>query len=192
MIHEINDSQPLQRSQAMLKRSNTSQKTASETQAANFDKIELGQDKSTKLTYRKSDYVRSQASTIEAMQKQAEKTYENLRSLIEKLLAKQGYASAADAFRQGNLKADQKTIDAAKQSISDDGEYGVEAVSSRIVDFAIAISGGDKEKFAELKAAIDQGFAEAEKVWGGALPGICQKTYGAVMSKLDKWQQDEQ
>jgi len=43
MIHEINDSQPLQRSQAMLKRSNTSQKTASETQAANFDKIELGQ-----------------------------------------------------------------------------------------------------------------------------------------------------
>ena len=77
-------------------------------------------------------------------------------------------------------------------AIAEDGEFGVNAVSDRIVAFAIAISGGDKSKLNTLKAAIDEGFQAVKDIMGGALPDISSKTYDEIMRKLDEWADDEQ
>ncbi len=76
-------------------------------------------------------------------------------------------------------------IEKAKLSISEDGDFVVKAVSDRLVNFAKAISGGDKSRLAELKSAIDDGFAAARDALGGYLPAICNKTYNETMRKLD-------
>jgi hypothetical protein len=107
----------------------------------------------------------------------------SVRALVEKLLAGQsGQSMAAGAWG-----VDPETAEAARQAISEDGEWGVKAVSDRIVGFAIALSGNDSSKLAQLKAAIDKGFAEAEKAFGGQLPDICMQTRDAIMQKLDAW-----
>ncbi len=118
---------------------------------------------------------------IAALKKNADTATENLRSLVEKLILKQSKKSS---------ETNAQTIREARQAISEDGEYGVDAVSERIVKFAIAISGGDKTKIDELKSSIDQGFAEAKKAFGGELPDICNRTYDEIMRKLDKWNEE--
>lgn len=80
---------------------------------------------------------------------------------------------------------------AAKEAISEDGFWGVEAVSDRLVDMAIALSGGDKSKYEVLKNSIDKGFKAAERLWGGELPKICYDTYEATMKKLAEYFVDE-
>jgi hypothetical protein len=84
-----------------------------------------------------------------------------------------------------------KSASDAETAISEDGEWGVKAVSDRIVQFAIAISGGDKTKYQELKDSIDEGFRQATKALGGELPGISQETYKEIMRKLDAWKNGE-
>ena len=82
-------------------------------------------------------------------------------------------------------------VEAAKQAVSEDGDFGVKAVSDRLVDFAISISGGDKSKLSELVSAIDKGFGAAKDALGGELPAICQQTYDETMRKLNEWANDE-
>jgi len=72
----------------------------------------------------------------------------------------------------------------AQAAIAEDGFWGVEAVSDRLVNFAIALSGGDKSKFEILKNAIKDGFKAAERLWGGELPQISRDTFDATMRKL--------
>ena len=105
---------------------------------------------------------------------------DNLRYLVEELIQNQGKLRNRAAL-------DIHTVNEAKELISEDGPFGVQAVSDRIVDFAIAISGGDTAKLEELKAAIDKGFEKAREAFGGTLPDICNRTYDEVMRKLDEW-----
>ena len=105
---------------------------------------------------------------------------DNLRYLVEELIQNQGKLRNRSAISL-------QDINQAKQLISEDGPFGVKAVSDRIVDFAIAVSGGDTSKLGELKAAIDKGFEKARDAFGGTLPDICNRTYDEVMRKLDDW-----
>jgi len=79
----------------------------------------------------------------------------------------------------------------AQALIGPDGPLGAEAVSQRLVDFAIAISGGDKSKASTLRSSIEQGFKEAEKILG-KLPDISKETYKLTMEKFDKWVNGEE
>jgi hypothetical protein len=134
-----------------------------------------GENKSNKLS---SDQVK-------AIRQQAEAANASLRNLVEKLLSKQG-GTYKSAF--GEVDFDSGMTPAqAQEAISEDGEWGVNAVSDRIVAFAIAISGNDTSTLEELKAAIDKGFAQAGQKLGRDLPGICGQTYDAIMTKLDNW-----
>lgn len=134
---------------------------------------------------------KASASEIESLKAQANQATENLRRLVEQLILKQskGYKPAIDTenkepiLSQGTLSE----IEQAQLDISEDGQWGVEAVSDRLVNFAISVSGGDKSKFAELVGAIDKGFAAAREAWGGKLPDISNKTYEATMQKLEAW-----
>ena len=118
-----------------------------------------------------------------------------LRSLVEQLLTKQGnaYGAATDMWQflaSGNFTVDAATKAQAQADIAEDGYWGVEQTSDRILDFAKALSGGDPDKIEELREAFKKGFEDATGTWGKELPEISQKTYDAVMEKFDAWSKE--
>ena len=95
-----------------------------------------------------------------------------------------------DASRFGLPEVATNPEDAAK-AVSDDGDWGVNAVATRIFDLADAISGGDPEKLATMRAAVEEGFNQAGIAWNNAtgldkMPDITEKTYNEIMSRFDK------
>jgi hypothetical protein len=158
------------------------------------DTVAFGKAHETSVTYSKiAGKKELSASDIAALKALADQANENLRRLVEELILKQNksyqLSLAKDFPPQDGVSASE--IEEAKLAISEDGEFGVKAVSDRLVDFAISISGGDKTKFAELKAAIEEGFAAAREVLGGYLPDICNETYHETMRKLEAWAKEE-
>lgn len=83
----------------------------------------------------------------------------------------------------------QDTPETAARAIAKDGEWGVNAVTTRLLAMAVSLSGGDTSKIAALRGAVEAGFKAAEKVLGGALPGVCQETYTETMKRFDYWEQ---
>ena len=99
-------------------------------------------------------------------------------------------ASGDDMWKflaSGNFTVDAETKAQAQKDIAEDGYWGVEKTSDRIVDFAKALSGGDEKKADELIGAFKKGFEQATKAWGKTLPDISQKTYDRVLEKMDNW-----
>ena len=100
------------------------------------------------------------------------------------------YGNANDIWsflRSGNFTVDPATKAQAQADIADDGYWGVDQTSDRILDFAKALSGNDPEKADLLLDAFKKGFKEATKSWGQDLPDISQRTYDAVVEKFNKW-----
>lgn len=116
---------------------------------------------------------------------------EQLRSLVTQMLTKQGtaYAQANDIWKflaKGDFTVDPATKAQAQQDIAEDGYWGVEQTSDRIVDFAQALVGNDADKLEDMREAFKKGYAQAEETWGGKLPEISKNTYDAVMKKFDE------
>ncbi len=114
-----------------------------------------------------------------------------LEDIVHKLIAGQGdaYGKANNIWQflaSGNFTVDPATKAQAQADIAEDGYWGVNATSDRIVDFAVALAGDDPDKLEEMRAAFQKGFDQATKTWGGELPDISQRTYDAVMEKFDK------
>ncbi len=78
----------------------------------------------------------------------------------------------------------------AQSLISEDGYWGVEKTSDRIVQMAISLGGNDPSRLAEIKSGIEKGFQMASDALGGSLPNISMDTFDAVMEKLDSWAQE--
>lgn len=132
---------------------------------------------------------------IAKLKADAEERTAQLRSIVEKLITGQGNAlGEADdiwAFlRKGDFTVDEATKLQAQADIAEDGYWGVEQTSDRILDFAKALTGGDPDKIEEMRKAFEDGFKLATKTWGDKLPDISQKTYDAVMQKFDKWAEE--
>lgn len=161
-----------------------------------LDKVEISNRKEEAVTYTKLDLEKKlKPSDIEALIAEADKATENLRKLVEKLILKQNEFDGktekkAEKISHGQ-KANAVNVQNAMNAISEDGHYGVKAVSDRLVDFAITVSGGDKTKLAELTSAIEAGFEAAREVLGGELPEICNQTYDETMRKLNEWATSE-
>lgn len=129
---------------------------------------------------------------VNKLKADAEARTSQLKSLVEKLIAGQGNAigTADDIWsflRKGEFTVDAATKAQAQADIAEDGYWGVEATSDRILDFAKALTGGDPSKIEEMREAFEKGFKQATETWGGKLPEISQKTYDAVLSKFDAW-----
>lgn len=143
----------------------------------------------TKKTYK------ADSATIAKLKADADARTEQLRSLVEKMMSKQTetYGKANNIWQflsKGNYTVDPATKAQAQADIADDGYWGVSQTSSRILDFATALTGGDPDKIEEMRAAFKKGYEQAEKTWGGKLPEISQKTYDAVMEGFDKLAQE--
>lgn len=114
-----------------------------------------------------------------------------LRSLVEQMMGKQAttFGQANDIWqflREGHYTVDPAVKAQAQADIAEDGYWGVNQTSDRIIQFATALTGGDPNKIEEMREAFKNGFKQAEETWGGSLPEISQKTYDAVMEKFDK------
>lgn len=127
--------------------------------------------------------------TIDELKRESEKAHSHLIRLVQEMLKRQG-KSLANLAPDETVKVDETARQEAAAMIGPDGPYGVEAVSNRLVDFAKAVSGGDRSKAGALRSAIEQGFKEAEKILGG-LPQISQDTYKRTMEKFDAWANGE-
>jgi anti-sigma28 factor (negative regulator of flagellin synthesis) len=157
--------------------------------------VDIGGTSEKKVTYDNPSVVKPDIKRIEQLKKEADDALRPLRQLVEELLKKQGMY-----FRDASLKPyegemveiDDETRAEAQRLISEDGEFGIENTANRLFEFAKAVSGNDKTKINELKAAIEQGYRAAEKAFGGELPEICKKTIERTMEKLDQWAQSEE
>ncbi len=114
-----------------------------------------------------------------------------MKSLVEQMISKQGQTlgktdSIWSFLASGNFTVDAATKAQAQADIADDGYWGVEQTSSRIVDFATALAGSDPKQLEKMRDAFKKGFDNATSTWGKSLPDISQRTYQAVMDKFDK------
>ena len=138
------------------------------------------------------------SETIAKLKADAEERTAALRTLVEKMMTKQGKAIAqsgvldfengtnlADVFR--NLEVDEETRLQAQKDTAEDGYWGTEQTSERIMSFAKAMAGTDPEVAKEMVAAIQKGFDEAAKAWGEDLPELSQNTMKLTLEKADKW-----
>jgi len=78
------------------------------------------------------------------------------------------------------------TQDEAAALVSEDGFFGITQTSERIAGFVIAGAGGDEDMLRAGREGMLQGFKDAEKMWGGELPEISQKTMQAALEMVDK------
>ena len=82
---------------------------------------------------------------------------------------------------------DDETAAEAAKEVADDGYWGVEQTSERMFSFAKALAGNDPTKADSMLDALQKGYDEAAKQWGGELPEICQKTLEVTKKKLTDW-----
>ena len=160
------------------------------TKAAEEKKKESGvvyekRSSSTKGIYAKEDVVAR-------LKKDAEDRTSQLRSLVQQMMGNQGnrIGQADDMWRflaKGDFTVTPDVKAQAQKDIADDGYWGVNQTSDRIIEFAKALVGDDPEKAEQMRAAFEKGFKAATKSWGKELPSISQRTYDAVMSKFDDW-----
>ncbi len=135
----------------------------------------------------KSDKVTDYSSIVSSMKKELSTKNTQLQNLVNQLLGKQAnkYTKLADLFK--NINADPATIAQAQKDIGEDGYWGVNQTSDRLVSMAQALSAGDPEKADEMIAAIKKGFDQATEAWGDDLPDICKNTIDAAVKKMEEW-----
>lgn len=145
-------------------------------------------------TYEKTEPKKSNnvydKNTIMKLKRQSEQNHASLIRIVQDMLRRQG--KTLDLIGIDDIvEVDETARLEAQALIGPDGELGAEAVSQRLVDFAIAISGGDKSKAETLRGAIEKGFKEAERILG-ELPEISRETYKLTMEKFDAWAKSEE
>lgn len=165
----------------------TEKKSESSTKTDTGVVYEKSSDQTSGTVTKKTDYA-----LINKLKADAEERTSQLRSLVEKMMTKQGVAiGTADSMwsflAKGDFTVDEATRAQAQADIADDGYWGVDQTSDRILDFAKALSGNDPEKADLLLDAFKKGFKEATKSWGQDLPDISQRTYDAVVEKFNNW-----
>lgn len=147
---------------------------------------EKSENTSSKKLYSKPEVVARLKADAEARTAQ-------LRDLVQKMMSQQGakIGQADDMWKflaGGNYTVTPEVKAQAQADIAEDGYWGVEQTSDRILEFAKGLVGDDPEKAELMRNAFIKGFKAATKSWGKELPDISHKTYDAVMKKFDEWE----
>ncbi|MBR3560514.1 MAG: hypothetical protein IKN81_03130 [Oscillospiraceae bacterium] len=118
--------------------------------------------------------------TVEKLKSELE---ERMANLVQQMLGKQvTQSNVLEAIENGQFS--QEDIEQAKKDTAEDGYWGVEQTSDRLVKFAVALIGGDPDKLDSMIEAFEKGYSEAEKQWGGELPELTQRTREATLKKF--------
>lgn len=174
----------------------TAEKTAADTAAS--EKVDTGvvyeasKDAATASTSTKK-ISKADPALVAKLKADADQRAQQLQSIVEQLMTKQGKTYNKANGLKGlyeSLTVDAATKAQAQKDIADDGYWGVDQTSSRIFDFAMALSGGDPDKMEKMRDAFLKGYKQAEKAWGDALPDISKRTYDAVIDKFDNYKKE--
>ena len=103
-------------------------------------------------------------------------------------------ANLNDLFKMIDLSAigySDKPLNALSKNeaadlVSDKGFFGMENTAKRVADFVINGAGDDLEKLKAGKEGVINGFNQAQKLWGGKLPEISQKTQELLLKMIDE------
>ncbi len=145
----------------------------------------------------KTTAKKSNPAIIAQLKSDAQQRTAQLQSIVQKMMTKQGQTlgkgdSMWSFLAGGNFSVDAATRAQAQADIAEDGYWGVQQTSDRILDFAKALAGDDPDKADELLEAFKKGFKQATGSWGKQLPDISQRTYDAVVEKFDNWKNGTQ
>ncbi len=135
--------------------------------------------------------IYSKESIVEQLKLSEEQRQEAFNKFIQGMVTDQLEASNF-SFMGLDLFVTEEDSAKALESISEGGEYSVDAVATRIMDMAEALSGGDESKLALLRQAVKDGFSDAMGQLGleeDEMPEITSKTYDEVMTRFDKWEE---
>lgn len=133
-------------------------------------------------------------ATIEKLKAEADLRTAQLRSLVEKMMLKQGeqFTTLSDAFdmiEEGTITVDDEIATEAAKEVAEDGYWGVEQTSERLFSFAKALVGNNPNQADAMLEALQRGFNHATQSWGKELPDICKKTLEATQKKLTDWKE---
>lgn len=76
--------------------------------------------------------------------------------------------------------------DEAAELVSENGYFGIENTANRIADFVINGANGDAELLRSGLEGVKQGFAQAQEMWGQALPDISQETMNKTLDRINQ------
>jgi len=168
--------------------------TAAETNKTGFDETAVVYEKSnaTETVKPNKNNAVDREAIIAQIKAENEARINQMQELVRKMMQGQGNALAqADDIWSFLASGDYTVTEAAKlqaqEDISENGYWGVEQTSQRILDFAKALSGGDVSKADLLLDAFKKGYEEATGAWGKELPSISKDTYKAVEEKFAAW-----
>lgn len=116
---------------------------------------------------------------------------ESFQKMLSGMLSKQGQAYNLTMGGKHYQVTPEVSAKAA-EAIAPGGEWSVDAVSTRILDMAQALAGGDKSKIGILRDAVEKGFKAAGVELGvKKMPEITGQTYDEVMKRFDQWEKGE-
>ena len=134
------------------------------------------------------------AALVNQLKADAEQRQSQFLDIVRKTISGQagafGKANDDSIWRtlaSGNFTVDAATKAQAQKDIGEDGYWGVKQTSQRLFDFASALAGDDPEKMKKMQEAMEKGFKQATKSWGGKLPGISQDTLAASNKLFDDY-----
>ncbi len=115
-----------------------------------------------------------------------------IKDYVVNLLKQQGIEVKFAIDPENEIDFTAMSAEEARDLVSEDGYFGVNKTSDRIVRFATGIWGNDSTRVEDIKDAVMEGFKQAEKAFGGTLPDISYDTIDAVIEKLDSWASDDE
>ena len=153
---------------------------------------EKSSEKAVTGSTKNTENLEKNRALVEQMKQDLATRQQQLTDIVSKMMEKQGKAIGLsdDMWKflaSGDYEVDPATKKQAEEDISEDGYWGVEKTSDRIVDFAKVLAGDDPDKADKMIEAFKKGYEQATGAWGKDLPDISQKTYDAVIQKMEDW-----
>lgn len=146
------------------------------------------------VTYASKMTDDERAQLVAQLQKDNQAQIDSFKGMVQDMFTKQGFAvkNSDDIWSMlanGNYTVDEMAAKKAQELISEDGYWGVNQTSDRILQMAVALSGGDEEGMNDMLDAFEKGYKQATKTWGKELPDISKQTYEAVQEKFKQYQE---
>ena len=108
--------------------------------------------------------------------------------MVETLLGQQAERQGlAEGWSIRDIEITDEMRADAQAMLDEGGYFSVEETAARMLDFAVALTGGDPAQIEVMRDAVQRGFDQAERMFGGELPEISHQTLQAVMNGFDEW-----
>jgi hypothetical protein len=125
---------------------------------------------------------------VSALWNQHQERVDSFRRMVETLLNQQAERQGlANGFSLRDIEITDEMRAEANAMLEEGGYFSVDETAKRMLDFAVALTGGDPAQIEVMRDAVQRGFNQAERMFGGELPEISHQTHEAVMKGFDEW-----